>query len=286
MTISRGQARHLRALQAELGEGPVWDARRALLWLVDISGPAIHSLDPKSGEQRRWPAPAKIGWVLPTDGAALIAGLADGLYSFLPADGSFSLIKRVEPGLPGNRLNDAVRGPDGHIWFGTMDDSEREPSGRFYRFDGRLVIDCAIAPMTITNGPAITPDGRTLYCVDTLAREIWSYSVARGGRLEGGRLFASLASGDGYPDGVTCDAEGGVWLGVWGGACARRYDRSGTLTDEIGFPVANVTKIALGGDDGHTAFATTARQGLSVADLAKQTLAGDLFTFDVAVPAA
>lgn len=284
MTLATRDATLAFSLQAELGEGPVWDAARACLWCTDILAPAIHRLDPVTRETCSWPAPAKIGWVLPAEGENLIAGLADGLYAFAPRDGSFRLIAPVEPDRPGNRLNDASLGPDGTIWFGTMDDAEQAPSGRFYRFDGTLS-ECAIAPVTITNGPALTPDGRTLYAVDTLAGEIRAYDVHGRGALGPGRPFVRIDPVHGYPDGICCDAVGGVWVGLWGGWCARRYDASGVLTDEVRFPVANVTKVALGGPDRRSAYATTARKGLGLADLAAQPLAGDIFRFEVQVGA-
>ena len=96
-------------------------------------------------------------------------GLADGLYHFAPGDdGRFSRIRTVEPDLPGNRLNDAARDPAGRVWFGSMDNAESAATGRVYRFADGAVGDSGIAPVTITNGPAIAPDGRTLYAVDTL----------------------------------------------------------------------------------------------------------------------
>lgn len=272
-------------LQAVLGEGPVWDERRACLWCVDIVAPALHRIDPATLGHTSWPAPARIGWILPMPDGRLVAGLADGLYEFNPDNGNFSHIAAVEPDLPGNRLNDAALGPDGVIWFGTMDNSETDASGRFYRYDGD-VRPCTIAAMCITNGPAVSPDGKRLYTVDTLAREIWVHAIGEGGALSEARLFAAIAPGDGWPDGVTCDAEGGVWLGLWNGWRARRYDRDGQITDEVRLPVANVTKIALGGEDGQTAYATTARKGLDEAELRAQPLAGNIFSFPVKVGAA
>lgn len=280
------EASHLYPLQAELGEGPVWDSERGLLWCVDINAPALHAVDPVRGTAKRWPAPQKIGWILPTGPGRLVAGLADGLYLFDADDGSFLPAAKVEPHLPSNRLNDAALGPDGTIWFGTMDDREAEATGRFYRYDGE-VRECGLAAMCITNGPAVSPDGRTLYSVDTLAREIRASTIGEGGTLSDQRLFASIASGDGWPDGICCDAEGGLWLGLWDGWRARRYDPAGRVTTEVSFPVANVTKIALGGPGGRTAYATTARKGLDDAALAAQPLAGDIFSFavDIGAPA-
>jgi sugar lactone lactonase YvrE len=284
MSVNRMEATHLLSVQATLGEGPVWDARSGVLWFVDILAPAIHRFDPQTGDHASWAAPAKVGCVVPAGGEELIAGLSDGLYRFSPADGRFALLQPVEPDMPGNRINDGAIDPRGNIWFGTMDDSEQAATGRFYRFDGKSVVDAGIPPVCITNGPAISPDGRTLYAVDTLARRISAYAIGDDMALGPARPFATLEGGDAYPDGVTCDAEGGVWLGIWGGWAARRYDASGAVTDEVRFPAANVTKIAIGGRDGRTAYATTARKGLDDRQLAGQPLAGDLFAFPVRIP--
>lgn len=280
----RQQASHLVPAQATLGEGPVWDRERGVLWWVDIMAPAVHCLDPRDGSTRQWPAPAKVGWVVPATGGGLVAGLNDGLYSFDPLSGAFSKILNVEDDLPNNRLNDAGADYRGRIWFGTMDDLEANASGRFYMFDGRGARPLDIAPICITNGPATNADASLLYAVDTLGLKIVEYPILADGGVGPGRVFAEIDPADGYPDGVICDAEGGVWLALWGGWSARRYDRNGEITDIVEFPAAQVTKIALGGPDGRTAYATTARKGLDEAALAAQPMAGDVFTFRTMVP--
>lgn len=284
MTITRRQAAHLRRVQARLGEGPIWDARRGALWFVDIISETVHRLNPASGEHSRWRTPSKVGWVIPASGGDLLCGLSDGLYRFSSRNGRFTLLHAVEIDLPGNRLNDAAIGPSGEVWFGTMNDADQRPSGRFYRFDGRVVKDCGIAAMRVTNGPAISPDGHTLYTVDTFAGLITAHAIHEQGTLAEARPFVRIVPEEGYPDGITCDAEGGVWVALWAGYVARRYNVLGVITDEVRFPVSHVTKIALGGADGRTAYATTARAGLDDDALAEQPLAGDIFTFPVQTP--
>ncbi|HEX7035740.1 MAG TPA: SMP-30/gluconolactonase/LRE family protein [Pseudomonadales bacterium] len=284
MTVHVDQATHRLGVQAMLGEGPIWDRDAGRLWFVDIAAPAVHAFDPAHDRHTTWPAPSSIGWVLPAAGGDCLVGLRNGLHRFSPERGDFTLLHGVEPELPNNRLNDAGVDGNGNVWFGTMDDLERSATGRVYRFDGRDVTDSGLPPMCITNGPAVSPDGRTLYVANTLARRVDAYAVTADGALGPGRLFLTVDPSDGYPDGLCCDAEGGVWVGLWGGWAARRYDAAGRLTDEIRFPVANVTKVALGGADGRTAFATTARKGLDDDALTAQPLAGDLFTFTARVP--
>ena len=267
-----------------LGEGPVWDARGGVLWLVDIKAPAVHRLDPETGEVSSWPAPAQVGWVLPAEGGGLIAGLQTGLARFDPASGRFEHLADVEPERPGNRLNDATVAPDGAIWFGSMDDAHVAATGRVFRFEGHGVRVTAIDPVPITNGPAFSPDGRTLYHVDTLGGVIWAVQVSDDGTTGAAREFVRIDPAAGHPDGVSTDSAGNVWAAIWGGWCARLYSPEGALLREVRLPAAQVTKVALGGPGGRTAYATTARIGLDGAALAGQPHAGGLFAFAVDVP--
>ncbi len=278
------QATHFLKVGAELGEGPVW--LDGALWFVDIKGRHIyrHRLD--SGETDRWDAPEMVGWVLPSIRGDLIVGLQSGPHRFSPDTGAFYSISAVDAHLPANRLNDAAIDARGRIFFGTMDNEETSASGRVFMLDDGVVHDTPVTPTEITNGPAIAPAGDRLYHVDTLARTIVSHAIRDDGALGPAEPFLVFTGDEGHPDGAICDAEGGVWVAFFGGWAARRFSPAGEMTDEVRFPVANITKIALGGADGRTAFATTARQGLDAAALAAQSLAGDIFTFPVSVPAA
>ena len=277
--------RSVLSVGAMLGEGPIWVARDSALWFVDIKSRKVHRFDPASGDTANWDAPGEIGWILPTDDGAFLTGVEDGLYRFAPDGDGFSKLSEVEPDIPGNRQNDAAIDPAGRVWFGTMDNAEQDPTGHVYRFDAGRVTNSGLAPVTITNGPAIAPDGRTLYAVDTLGRRIDAHTITETGELTDKRAFLVLdESVKGSPDGAICDSEAGVWVGFYGGSAVRRYDPSGNMTDQIDFPVSNITKIALGGADGRDAYATTARKGLSEAQLREQPLAGNLFHFRVKVP--
>jgi xylono-1,5-lactonase len=266
-------------VHATLGEGPVWIERDDALWFVDIKQRKVHRFDPATGALHSWDAPRQVGWILPAENGGLIAGLQDGLYHFDPPDGTFTLLAAVETDLPCNRLNDATTDGAGRIWFGSMDDGETAVTGRFYRFDRGAISDTGIAPVAITNGPAVSPDGRRLYHTDTLGQIIHVSDIAQDGTLGPARPFVRLAPGEGYPDGPTVDAEGCVWTCLYAGWEARRYSPEGALLERVRFPVANITKLAFGGRDLRTVYATTAAKGLSAEKLAKQPQAGNLFSF-------
>jgi sugar lactone lactonase YvrE len=269
---------------AELGEGPVWVARDAALWFTDIKRRKLHRYDPATGDRTSWDAPDMPGFALPAADGGFVVGLSDGLHRFDPATGLFAALAAVEPHLPANRLNDAVVDRAGRLWFGTMDNREIDPSGALYRLHADGVPRAMGGECTITNGPAISPAGDILYHVDTLGGTIDAFDLDADGQIANRRPFVRIEPGDGYPDGVSMDADGHVWVGLYAGWCARRYAPDGTLVETVRFPVANITKIAFGGPDLRTAYATTARQGLDEAALAAQPLAGALFAFPVAVP--
>ena len=277
---------HVRTVlpvQAVLGEGPVWIGREQAVWFVDIKSRHIHRFDPASGTAQRWDAPDQVGWVLPSDDGGLIAGLRTGLHRFDPADGSFTFLARPEGDAAGNRLNDAATDSAGRIWFGTMDDAETDLTGRVYRHAGGTVSDSGLAPVCITNGPAIAGDGVTLYHTDTLGKTIWRATIDGDGRLGAATCFVTIEEGAGYPDGSVVDAEGCLWVALWGGWGVRRYDPAGALIGTVRLPASNITKIAFGGADLRTAYATSARKGLDAEALADQPEAGNLFAFDPGV---
>lgn len=266
---------------AMLGEGPVWTGNA--LWFVDIKGRTVHRFDPKDGSSRTWSAPDQVGWVLPAEAGDMIAGVKTGLHRFDPVTGSFALLHDPEPDHPGNRLNDAATDRTGRLWFGSMDDGEAAMTGRLYRCDGGACRDTRLPPVAITNGPAISADGRTLYHTDTLGKTIWRVAIADDGALGAPERHIVIGKDEGYPDGSVIDAEGCLWVAFYGGWGVRRYDPSGQMMRFVRFPVANVTKIAFGGAELTTAYATTARKGLDNAALAAQPLAGHLFAFDPGV---
>lgn len=264
---------------ATLGEGPVW--MRDALWFVDIKQRRVHRFDSATGAARHWDAPDQVGWVLPSADGGMIAGVKTGLHRFDPESGRFALLHDPEPALSGNRLNDAATDGAGRLWFGTMDDGEAQATGRLYRCAGGACEDSGLPPVTITNGPAIVGD--VLYHTDTLGKLIWRVAIRDDGTLGTPERHIVIEHGAGYPDGSVADADGCLWVALFGGWGVRRYDPAGTLMTTVRFPCANVTKVAFGGADLRTAYATTARKGLDAGALAAQPHAGDLFAFDPGV---
>lgn len=282
--MALNEVRVAARLGATLGEGPVWDAQRGCLWFVDIKGKKLHRFDPASGALTSADAPGEIGWALPADNGRLLCGLQNGLYWFDPDARAFNFWRVVEPSLPGNRLNDACTDAQGRVWFGSMDNSERDASGWFYRLDAGQLDRVGPGPVSITNGPAVSPAGDRIYFTDTIGRRIWVAPLHDDGSIGAVQPFLTFTGDEGYPDGSITDAEGNVWVGFFAGYGARRFDPAGREVEFVRLPVANVTKLAFGGAGLTTLYATTAAKGLSAEERAAQPHAGDLFAFEASVP--
>ena len=264
---------------AELGEGPVWDADRRTVWFVDIKGRRLHCYSVDDGARASWGAPDQIGFALPAEDGSLICGVRGGLHRFDPETGAFALLIPVEKDRPQNRLNDGFVAPDGSLWFGSMDDSETVRSGALYRFhEGELTRHDD--DYLVTNGPAMSPDGRTLYHHETVDRRIFAFDHLDG-VLTNKRLFAETV--DGFADGPSVDSAGVLHVGLFNGWGVARFSPEGERIGTIRFPVQTVTKAAFGGQDLRHLYCTTA--WLNNADKrAAQPSLGGLFRVHVETP--
>lgn len=270
--------------QAKLGEGVVWDAARKVVWFVDIKRHLLWHFDPATGSNSASKAPDQIGWAIPADGGKLLCGLKTGLFLFSPQDQQFEFLRDI-PGEPsGNRLNDACTDPWGRVWFGSMDDSEQNASGRFYVFDRGDVRPAGPAGITITNGPAVNAQGDRIYFTDTGSQKIMVADLNPAGVGEA-RVFVDTGAlfPDAYPDGPVVDAQGHVWTGLYLGSRVARFSPDGDLVDTITMPARDITKMAFGGADLKTAYVTSATKNMNAQDMAAYPLAGGLFAFEAPV---
>lgn len=276
--------RQLLAADSKLGEGVLWDATRGVVWFVDIKQHRLWHYDPDTGSNSFAVAPGQIGWALPADNGMLLCGLQDGLYIFDPEHGSFEKLADI-PGEPvSNRLNDACTDPWGRVWFGSMDDTENSPSGRFYVFDRGTITPAGPAGITITNGPTVNAQGDRIYFTDTTAQTIMVADLSPNGVSEA-RPFANTGAlfPDAYPDGPVVDAEDHVWTGLYLGSRVARFSPDGELVSTIAMPARDITKMAFGGADFRTGYVTSAIKNMTDDDMAQYPQAGSLFAFDAPV---
>jgi sugar lactone lactonase YvrE len=270
------EARCVWPVGATLGEGSLWSPRDGAVYFVDIKSPAVHRLSLASGERRSWAMPEPIGWLIERrERPGFIAGFKSGFAELTLDPLTIRPMGPLEPELPGNRMNDGAADPWGRIWAGTMDNAEQAAAGALYRLDPDLTCRRMDQGYRVTNGPAFSPDGAVLYHTDSALRVVYRFDLGPDGGLRNKAEFLRFEEAWGYPDGMTCDSDGGVWIAHWGGSRVSRFTPDGRMDRSIALPASQVTSCVFAGDALDRMFVTTACIGLQ-----DEPMAGDLFEID------
>lgn len=265
-------------VRAELGEGPIWDARRSHLLFLDIMRGEVHTFDPSDGAHAIFEVGQPVGAITPSTRGDWVAAARDGFYRVNPTTGETALLAVVEADQPDNRMNDGYCDPQGRFWAGTMSMTPQREAGALYRLDPNGQVTQIITGVTTSNGIDWSPDGRFVYYVDTGTGRIDVFDFdAEHGWLLARRPLVTIAPEHGKPDGLIVDAEGFLWLALWGGGALHRYAPDGTLDRVVPMPVSHPTKCAFGGPDLADLYVTSASIALSADERAAQPHAGSLF---------
>jgi len=266
--------------RAALGEGPTWDAERAVLWWVDITAGRVHRFDPRTGDDAAIDVGSPVGAVALRRGGRLVAAVVAGLAVLDPAAEGIATLLNLDAGEPPLRCNDAKCDPAGRLWVGRMGLGAEPGAGALLRVDDDLTVTTRLTDLTIPNGLGWSPDGRTMYFTDSTWGEVRAYPYDPAtGAMGDGRLLARLAEGGAVTDGLTVDAEGCLWVALWGGNRVVRVAPDGTVCGRLKLPVSRVTSCAFGGPDLGDLYVTTAG-GTDPADAAAgaaEPHAGGLF---------
>jgi sugar lactone lactonase YvrE len=263
-----------------LGEGPVWDDRRQMLFFVDIPAPAVHAVRLDGSDFRTWQMPNIVGSIGLTESGRLIVALKHDLVLFDPDADTLESFT----GLPGdepaeNRLNDGKVGPDGAFWVGTMHDvPDRQPIGALYRVAPDGTVTRHVRELRVSNGLAWSPDGRIMYHADTRSRWLdrWDFDPATG--AIGNRTRIVTFDGSiGLPDGGATDAEGIYWVTGNYGSRLLCYNSAGELVAWHPFPVPAPTMTCFCGPDLRTLAVTTHRSGAVIKQLDRYPESGGVF---------
>ncbi|MBA3511887.1 SMP-30/gluconolactonase/LRE family protein [Sphingomonas sp.] len=263
-------------VHAVLGEGPVWVSRESALYWLDIKGRKIFRLG-RGGEVEQWETPLRVGSLAPRAGGGFIAGTEHGIAQIDLGSGRFDIVDDPEEHLPDNRFNDGKVDRSGRFWAGSMDDTEKEATGTLYRIEPGLSWTAIDEGYKVTNGPAFSPLGELMYHNDSARQVTYVFDLDGEGNADNRRVFATYGEGEGYPDGMTVDAEGCLWIAFWEGWCVRRYSPNAQLLQTIEVPVSRPTSCAFGGSGLDRLYITSASIGLDQAALAVQPQAGGLF---------
>ncbi len=263
-----------------LGEGLLWSDREDAIYWTDILGRKLWRLALADGDITGWDFPEMIGWIVEREGGGYIAGLQSGFHRLGLDPFGLEAIADPEPEHPGNRLNDAKVDSRGRIWAGTMPVAAGPPSqwpatgglhclaadGRVSRHDSGL---------TIANGPAFSPDGATLYHTDSARGTVYRFAIAADGSLGPRAVYRIFDAGDGAPDGMTCDRDGGLWIAFYGGSKVARFRPDGSFDRAIALPTPQITNVTFAGRNLDRMFVTSAGDGRP-----NDRLAGRLFEVD------
>ncbi len=275
MNVNR-EVRCIAEVGAVLGEGPVWVEREAALYWVDIKGWKIFRIA-EEGTFRQWDTPVRVGSLVPRAAGGFIGGTDKGIAEIDPKTGRYDIILNPEEDRESNRFNDGKLDRRGRFWAGSMDDTGEQAIGALYRLDADRSCARIEDGYQVTNGPAFSPDGKRMYHNDSARQVTYLFDLDEAGNASNRRIFASYSKGDGYPDGMTVDSEGCLWIAFWDGWCVRRYSPDGECMATIYMPVQKPTSCAFGGAEFDRLYVTSASIGLDEADRARQAQAGGLF---------
>jgi sugar lactone lactonase YvrE len=270
--------------QTQLGEGARWDARKDELLRVDIlAGVVFRDRIDEVGDLmpfRVHQLPGTVGAITPVkndDGWLLAAGRG---FVHLRPDGSYLMVMEVSP--EATRMNDAACDPRGRFWAGALADDHHEGGGALYRLDGAGHYELMLEGLTIPNGLGWSPDGETMYLVDSGPRVIHAFAFAPGdGTISDQRTLIVLSEDVGAPDGMTVDAGGDLWVAIYGGGQVRRYGQGGDLVQVIDVPAEQTTSCAFAGRGLDRLYVTTATEGWTEERRRAEPDAGLVYRFDV-----
>jgi sugar lactone lactonase YvrE len=264
--------------RAQVGEGPTWDERTGTLVWVDIMGNAVHVYDPATGRDRAVDVGQPVGAAALRERGGLVLALRDG-FGLLDADlANFQMVADVEADVPTNRMNDGKCDAAGRFWAGTMAFEVAPGAGALYRLDPDLRVSRMVPGINLSNGLDWSADNRTMFYVDSTTQGIDTFDFdLEHGTLGERRRLITIPPEVGLPDGMTLDAEGGIWVALHGAGKVHRYLPDGTLDRVIRVPAPMVTCPAFGGTDLQDLYITSMTYGLSAQELDQQPLAGAIF---------
>jgi sugar lactone lactonase YvrE len=252
------QPTRVQAPVATLGEGPVWDAQHQALYWLDIPESRVYRMD-ADGSITSWDLGQPVGAVVRRASGGLVVAVRDGFMALDPASGELAMLAAVEQDRPENRMNDGACDRAGRFYAGTMADDERPAAGALYRLDPDLSVTTLLTGVGISNGIGWSPDEQLMYYADSHTHQVdvFDYDPATGA-IDGRHRFAAVGRGDVVPDGLTVDADGGVWVAVWGGGAVLRHDPDGRVRETLELPAEHVTSCAFGGPGLDRLYITTA----------------------------
>ena len=270
---------------ALVGEGSIWHVDEQVLYWVDILSHELYIYDPADGSNRTIPTCQAVGTVVVRQSGGLVVALHNGFAHLdLTSEKITPLGTDPERSIPGNRFNDGKCDPAGRLWAGTMEFKGAKGEGALYCLDTDHSVSEKVSAVSVSNGIVWTADKQTMYFIDSGLNNVRAYDYAiDSGDISNERVVVEN-EGPGVFDGMAIDAEGNLWIAVYGGSCVKRYNpRDGALLRELQLPMVNCTSCAFGGAQLDELYVTSACQGMDEAAKKAQPLAGSLVRLDPGV---
>ncbi|MFT3750894.1 MAG: SMP-30/gluconolactonase/LRE family protein [Agriterribacter sp.] len=265
--------------KAFLGEGAIWHPLEHALYWVNIEEKTLHIYDPATKENKTFNMGERIGTVVFDKNGNAIAALQNGIHKIDIRTGEISFIANPVPD-KNTRFNDGKCDPEGRFWVGTMHINQVEGAGLLYRMDHDLSIHKILDGVTVSNGIVWSLDKKLMYYIDSPLKrvDVFDYDNETGA-VNNRRTAFKIPVGLGFPDGMTIDDEGYLWIAIWGGSCVGKFDPlTGEIKQKIIVPAPHVSSCAFGGKNMDTLYITTARENLTRDELRKYPLSGSVFS--------
>lgn len=242
--------------QCVTGENPLWHPTEQRVYWTDIPTGRLFRYDPATGKHEQFYQGEVVGgFTFQADGALLLF-MARGVIK-LWREGKLTTIVEEIPDEIESRFNDVIADPVGRVYCGTMPIESR--LGRLYRLDTDAKLTTILENIGCSNGMGFTPDRKRLYYTDSPKCEIYLFDYDQAsGALNNQRVFVRTPEGEGFPDGMTVDAEGYVWSARWDGSMLVRYAPDGREVMRVRFPAKKVSSVVFGGPDYRDMYITTA----------------------------
>ncbi|MCL9775918.1 SMP-30/gluconolactonase/LRE family protein [Vibrio methylphosphonaticus] len=270
-----------------IGESPIWKPdTNSVVW-VEAAGQAIYEYSLQTTTVATFSVPFDITAIARCDDNGWVCASKQGLFycsmnfdKFIPIiDPCFSAAHL--------HLNDAVTSPVGTLWFGSMNHAQLEaPDGKFYQLTDGVAKEMDTG-FSVANGIAFNPILKRVYCSNMFQRKVYEYQLDDSmGRILDKAVFVEFEENQGYPDGLTVDRQGNLYVCHWDGGIISYYSANAqqvgvaTPVGEINLPVKHATRCTFGGDDFNTLFITTANFELTDQEISKYPLSGHLLMMD------
>ena len=264
-------------LKCILGEGTLWVKEHDSIYFVDIKKKRIHILNNKNKKKKIVKVNKEIGFLAHIKKNVFILGLQGELRIINLKTKKIIKSIFIEKNIKLNRINDGKTDPSGRLWFGTMDNLERNiEKGSLYCLDKNLNLNKVDTNYMITNGPAFI-NSNNFYHTDSRKRTIYKIRINKKLRILNKKIFKKFKKNEEVPDGMTVDKKNNLWVGHYHGGCVSVFNKRGKKIHKINLPAKNITNCAFGGKNNSELFVTSALKGMKTIEIKKYKFSGSLF---------